>query len=81
MHRLLKRLIIFLVRKRLGLKKGERFQFHNQASKHDTYYFDSECVLKDHYKSNGYEVIAHSHVSLNYLLDDRCKIVKVKEEK
>ena len=34
----MKRLIIFLVRKKLGLKKGEHFRFANQASRYNTYY-------------------------------------------
>ena len=32
----MKRLIIFLVRKKLGLKKGEHFRFANQASRYNT---------------------------------------------
>ena len=76
MHRLLKRLIIFLIRKRMGLKKGERFQFTNQASKWNTYYFDTDCVLKVHYNKDHEKITTPSTVSLNWLLNDHCEIVR-----
>lgn len=67
----MKRLIVFLVRKRLGLKKYERFTFANQKSTAE-YYFGEECLMKvgiygTHYQSNA---------SLNWLLNDECEIVK-----
>jgi hypothetical protein len=79
MHRLLKRLIIFLIRKRLGLKKGEQFRFANQASEYNTYYFDKDCMLKNKFDNKEDFIVTPSSVSLNWLLDDRCDIVKVKE--
>lgn len=69
----MKRLIIFLVRKRLGLKKNERFQFTNQKTR-DIYYFTGESLMKIEYISGG--VIRPSGVSLNWLLNDDCKITK-----
>ena len=42
----MKRLIIFLVRKKLGLKKGEHFRFVNQSSPYNTYYFTDDAVMK-----------------------------------
>lgn len=66
-----KRLIIFLIRKRLGLKKYEHFQFDNQKSD-ATYFFSDICVMKDIGKA-----LEKSRVSLNWLLDDNCKITKV----
>lgn len=68
---MIKRLIIFLVRKRLGLKKDESFQFVGQKSDVDFYYFTSDAVMKFHDNS-----ISRSSVSLNWLLDDECKIRK-----
>ena len=67
----LKRLVIFLVRKRLGLKKYEHFQFDNQKSD-ATYFFSDASVMKD-----TKTTITRSRVSLNWLLDDNCKITKV----
>lgn len=67
----LKRLVIFLVRKRLGLKKYEHFQFDNQKSD-ATYFFSDAVVMKD----TG-NTVRLSTVSLNWLLNDDCKIIKV----
>lgn len=68
----MKRLIIFLVRKRLGLKKGEHFQFTNQASPYNYYYFTDDAVMKHTLHFGEYK----SGVSLNWLLDDKCEITK-----
>lgn len=66
----MRRLILFLVRKRLGLKKGQHFRFTNQRS--DAYYFiTSKKVWKQ--DKDG---LSWSSVSLNWLLDDDCKIIK-----
>lgn len=76
MNRLTKRLIIFLVRKRLGLKKYEAFRFSNQKSKTELYYFSDTEVLKigGMYFEEKSEL---SSVSLNWLLDDNCQIKKL----
>ena len=68
----MRRLIIFLVRKKLKLKKNQRFQFTNQKSSAE-YYFTNDRILKDF---GGY--ITESSVSLNWLLNDECKIVRKK---
>ena len=75
----MKRLIIFLVRKKLGLKKGEHFRFANQASRYDTYYFTDDAVMKHFIRLKGDDI--KSSVSLNWLLDDECEIVKVEDWK
>lgn len=62
------RLIIFLVRKRLGLKRYEYFRFTNQKS-NARYYFTETNVMKD-----WCGVIEPSSVSLNWLLDKKCKV-------
>jgi hypothetical protein len=71
MNRLIKRLIIFLVRKRLKLKKYEIFKFKNQKTD-NVYYFAATKVLKI---ENG--VTMRSGVSLNWLLNDQCEIERV----
>lgn len=71
----MKRLIIFLVRRRLGLKKNEHFRFANQASKITYYYFGDTCV----HKTDELGRVTYSNVSLNWLLDDRCEIIKIDE--
>jgi hypothetical protein len=75
----MKKLIIFLVRKRLGLKKGEHFRFSNQASKHNTYYFTEDAVMKS-CPCGDFNHVYKSSVSLNWLLDDGCEIQRVEEE-
>lgn len=68
-----KRLIIFLIRTRLGLKKYQHFQFNNQKSD-ATYFFSDACVMKD--TGTG---LRESTVSLNWLLSDNCKITKTSD--
>lgn len=69
---MIKKLILFLVRMRLGLKKYEAFQFTNQKGADAVYYFSDSGIMKSHCQE-----ITKSRVSLNWLLDDDCKIKKV----
>ena len=74
-----KKLIIFLIRKRMHLKRNERFRFDNQRSKKDYYYFTATRLVKIEYEGD----LCHSipaHVSINWLLDDECKIHLVGDE-
>ena len=69
--------IIFLIRKKLGLKQYEHFQFTNQREKSEWYYFGPTRLFKEYTDSEGnVTFIRSSNVSLNWLLDDRCKIIK-----
>ena len=72
---MLRRFIVFLVRKKLGLKKREAFRFVNQKSKTDFYYFDKDCLVKSS------DICTElSGVSLNWLLDDNCEIIRGLED-
>ena len=71
---MIKRFVIFLIRSRLGLKNKERFRFLNQKSKEDYYFFYKNTLMK--YESEKYWYRPAS-VSLNWLLDDDCKIKKL----
>lgn len=71
---LMKRLILFLIRKKLGLKKWEGFRFSNQKSSADWYFINDYNVMK---VSHGIGPVIPSNVSLNWLLDDKCEITKV----
>lgn len=64
----MRRLIIFLVRTKLGLKKFEAFRFTNQKTD-NIYFFTDDRVMK---KESG--IYRPSNVSLNWLLDDNCEI-------
>lgn len=65
---LLNKLIIFLIRLKLHLKKGECFQFDNQKT--DSVYWFTEGTLMKMEHGRRYE----SSVSLNWLLNPDCKI-------
>lgn len=76
---MLKRLIVFLIRKRLGLKRGQVFRFDGQKSQ-TIYWFDAEGIwrletevypLKD---MSDVLNATRSNVSLTWLLDDECSI-------
>lgn len=73
----LKRLIIFLIRKRLGLELFEEFQFANQRSQYHRYYFAPDKLIKIESFGGNYEHERDSNVSLNWLLNDECKIRKI----
>lgn len=66
----MKRLIIFLIRKRLGLKNRQPFQFVGQKS-NAVYYFAEDAIIKS-WRGN----ITKSSVSLTWLLDDNCEVQK-----
>lgn len=68
----MRRLIIFLIRKRLRLRKYQRFRFKNQKSPTDCYFFTSRHLMKQ--SAGGY--MYGSHVSLNWLLSDDCAIIR-----
>ena len=65
-------LIIFLIRKRLRLRKYQRFRFENQKSPTDCYFFTGRHLMKQ--SANGY--MHGSRVSLNWLLDPECRIIR-----
>lgn len=75
---MLTKLIILLIRLKLGVKKFEKFAFENQRSKYDLYYFTKHSLMKLEYDNRGrlYQT-RYANVSLMWLLDDDCKIKKV----
>lgn len=70
---MIRKTVVTLVRKKLGLKKYEQFRFVNQKSSVEFYWFTSDSVMKQ--CRNGF--ICKSGVSLNWLLDKDCEIVKI----
>lgn len=73
----MKRLILFLIRRRLGLRKWELFTFTNQKS-NDLYFFTEEGLFKRYHAGDhwGWHTV-RSSVSLNWLLDEECQINKI----
>ena len=77
-----RKFILFLVRKRLGVGKYELFRFPDQLSTNAVYFFNNEGLRKTWF-SKGEDIIessVRSNVSLNWLLDDNCKIDILIEE-
>ena len=73
MNTLIKRMIIFLLRKRLGVKKFEMFTFSNQKS-NSMYYFGDVDIMRVDLEDGRVE---YSRVSLNWLLNDECKVTTI----
>lgn len=67
----MRKIVIFLIRKKLGLKKYEKFRFIEQKT-NAVYYFTESNLMK--YWRNQTML---SGVSLNWLLDNECKIERV----
>lgn len=65
----MKEAIIFMIRRRMGLKQLEQFQFANQKT-NAVYYFTNDALMK-----SWRGTVEKSSVSLNWLLDDGCEIV------
>ena len=67
----MKRLIFFLIRRRLKLHKWEEFRFSNQKSPYDYYFFGNSSLWK---YTHSMGRIIKANVSLNWILDDECEI-------
>ena len=71
---MLNRLIIFLIRRKLGVKKDQTFRFTNQKTD-DIYYFDDTSLIKTVFNDEELSIRwEKSGVSLNWLLDKDCEI-------
>lgn len=70
------RLIIFLIRRKLGVKTYEGFRFSNQKTD-DKYFFTKDHLMKEPAYEDCYGAPVMSKVGLNWLLDDKCQIVRV----
>lgn len=74
----MKKVILFFIRKRLGLKKYEPFKFENQKSAENFYYFTSHGITKCIVSNGIKRKFCKSRVSLNYLLSNECKVFTIK---
>lgn len=66
----MRKIVIFLIRKKLGLRKYEKFRFVGQKTD-AIYYFTEDNVMKIWRNQTML-----SGVSVNWLLDNDCKIHK-----
>ena len=66
----MRKLVIFLIRKKLGLKKYEKFRFVNQKT--DAIYYITEDNIMKIWRNQT----MLSGVSVNWLLDNDCEIYR-----
>lgn len=66
----MRKVVIFLIRKKLGLKKYEKFRFIGQKTD-AVYYFTDDNIMKLWRNQTML-----SGVSVNWLLDNECKVYK-----
>ena len=74
MKKMRKTRILKLIMKQLGVKKGEHFQFADQREEFVEYYFTDDTMMRVDTETGE---IKESRTTLNYLLSDNCKIVRV----
>lgn len=70
---MINRIILYLICRKLGIRKFQEFRFANQKT-NATYWFTHDGISK-HW--NGETTL--SHVSLNWLLNPECEIVKIEK--
>lgn len=63
------RLAIFLIKRRLGIKEGQKFYFRNQKDKQDRYAFEGKRLVK--YPNFGRK--RNSSISLNWIVSNRAR--------
>ena len=70
---MIKRLIVCLIRRRLKLKKYQRFRFANQKTE-NVYYFTADRLIKIPEDKRTVSRAKKSLVSLNWLVSDECEV-------
>lgn len=70
---MIERLIVFLIRRRLRLKKYQRFRFKNQKTD-NVYYFTADKLIKIPEDKRTVSRAEKSLVSLNWLVSDECEV-------
>ncbi len=72
---MLRKIILFLIRMKLGVKKGQAFQFVGQNGD-ARYWFEEEGIVKGVQIDTKRANYSWSRVSLYWLLSSECKIRK-----
>lgn len=75
----MKKFILFLIRRKLGLKKYQSFQFAGQKNKKDLYWFEDDRLMKEEVIDEFNVEFRPANVSLNWLLNDDCDILIMSE--
>ena len=71
----MKKRILKLIMKKLGVKNQEHFQFADQREEFVEYFFTNEAMMRFNPETNE---IKESRITLNYLLSDSCKVIIVR---
>ena len=71
------KLIIFMIRKKLGLKRKQKFKFLNQKNPCESYLFTDDCLVKLSPKGT---YLREAKINLNFLLSEEAKDLIVKCE-
>lgn len=75
---MIKRLIVFLIRRRLKLKKYQRFRFKNQKTD-NVYYFTEYRLIKIPEDKRTVSRAKKSLVSLNWLISHECEVEVIRD--
>ena len=67
------RLILFLIRRKLGVKKWQQFNFSNQACASDRYVITGMSIYKFQFINGEHVVTGLSNISVNFLLSSEAK--------
>lgn len=70
---MIKKFIVFLIRRRLKLKKYQRFRFANQKTD-NVYYFTADKLIKIPEDKRIVSKAEKSLVSLNWILSEDCEV-------
>lgn len=71
------RIVLFLIRKKHGLKLYQNFRFKNQSDKYN-YYCIGKCSVIKHVVYNEHCIeVKDSKVKYNWLLNNDCEIEKL----
>lgn len=75
---MIERLIVFLIRRRLKLKKYQRFRFANQKTD-NVYYFTADKLIKIPEDKRTVSRAEKSLVSLNWFVSDKCEVEVIRD--
>lgn len=70
---MLNKLILFLIRRKLNLRKFQLFYFNNQVNKNDRYFFNDYRIVKITFHMEYGRITQNSNLSLNFLLSKECE--------
>lgn len=78
---MIKRIVLFLIRKKLGLKLYQNFRFKGQKFQNDYYCFGRYTLMKfRYYKKKQLYKCEDSSIGLDWLLSEKCEIELCEKE-